>query len=49
MPRPANVNTTDISAAITLACRRMHRAEVTNLYNGDRYLNALLHAEEVLG
>ena len=49
MPRLANVNTTDIAAAITLACRRMHRAEVTDLHNGGRYLNALLHAEELLG
>ena len=49
MARLANVNTTDIAAAVTLACRRMHRAEVTDLHNGGRYLNALLHAGDLLG
>ncbi len=49
MARLANVNTTDIASAVTLACRRMHRAEVTDLHNGGRYLNALLHAEDLLG
>ena len=49
MARLAGVNTTDIPDAIALACRRMHRADVGDLHNGGRYLNALLHAEDVLG
>ena len=49
MAKLDNVNTTDIAAAIRLACRRMHRADLGDLHNGGRYLNALLHAEAVLG
>ena len=49
MARLANVNTTDIADAIRLGCRRMHRVNADDLHNGGRYLNALLHAEEILG
>ncbi len=49
MARLDEVNTTDIADAVRLACRRMHRADVTDVHNGGRYLNALLHAEQVLG